>query len=108
MNVIINKYSMILDEDKLCILREVDNKKDISQRGLAKSLNFSLGKINYCLKALKKKGLIKIENFQKNTNKQAYFHILTPKGLVTKKNLTINFMKKKLKEYDDLKKGLSE
>ena len=57
---------MILDEDKLCILREVDNKKDISQRGLAKSLNFSLGKINYCLKALKKKGLIKIENFQKN------------------------------------------
>ena len=44
---------MILEEDKLCILREVDNKKDISQRGLAKSLNFSLGNINYCLKALK-------------------------------------------------------
>jgi len=98
---------MVLDEDKLCILRELGNKEYISQRRLAKSLNFSLGKINYCLKALKKKGLIKIENFQKNKNKKTYLHILTAKGLVTKKNLTINFMKKKLKEYDDLKKELT-
>ena len=66
-------------------------------------MGFSLGKLNYCLKALKEKGLIKIKNFEKNKNKIRYLHILTPKGVIEKTNLTMNFMKKKMKEYDELK-----
>jgi len=99
---------MSLDEDKFNVLRKLDTKDNLTQRELAKSLDYSLGKVNYCLKALKEKGLVKIENFQKNSNKMIYFHVLTPKGLATKTRLTINFMKKKFKEYDDLKKDIEK
>lgn len=66
----------------------------------------SLGKLNYCLKALQSKGLIKLENFKKNPKKVNYLYILTPKGLAEKTKLTINFMKRKMREYDELKKEL--
>tara|TARA_B110000261_G_C12897339_1_gene282991 strand:- start:154 stop:456 length:303 start_codon:yes stop_codon:yes gene_type:complete len=97
---------MDLDEDKFNVLRKLDNNNNLTQRELAKSLNLSLGKVNYCLKALKEKGLIKIKNFQKNSNKIIYLHVLTPKGLSAKTLLTINFMKRKIKEYDELKKEI--
>lgn len=97
---------MDLNEDKFNVLRKLDSKNNLTQRKLAKELNLSLGKINYCLKALKNKGFVKIENFQQNPNKILYFHVLTPKGIKTKTNLTINFMKRKLKEYDELKKEI--
>ena len=61
---------------------------------MAKELNLSLGKINYCLKALKSKGLVKIQNFKKSKNKMGYAYILTPRGISTKTKITINFMKK--------------
>ena len=70
---------------------------------MATKLGFSLGKLNYCLKELKKKGLIKIKNFQKNPNKIGYAYVLTPKGLAEKTKLTLNFMRRKMKEYDELK-----
>ena len=70
---------------------------------MARELVFSLGKLNYCINALKKKGLIKIKNFEKNQNKLNYLYILTPKCIYSKSVLTINFMKKKMKEYDELK-----
>ena len=63
-------------------------------------------KLNYCLKALQSKGLIKLENFKKNPKKVNYLYILTPKGLAEKTKLTINFMKRKMREYDELKKEL--
>ena len=88
------------------ILRKVEKNPKSSQRELAKELGLSLGKLNYCLKALKDKGLIKINNFKKNENKERYFYILTPKGLVEKTKLTINFMKRKMREYDELKSEL--
>ena len=75
---------------------------------MASELGFSLGKLNYCLKALKSKGLIKIKNFQKNPNKIGYAYILTPKGVTEKTNLTLNFMKRKMKEYDELKSEIEE
>ena len=75
---------------------------------MASDLGFSLGKLNYCLRALKKKGLVKITNFKKNPNKLNYIYILTPKGISEKTKLTINFMKRKMKEYDELKKELDE
>ena len=85
------------NQDYLNILRKINQENEISQRGLAKELGFSLGKLNYCLKALKNKGYIKIKNFQQNPNKFNYAYILTPKGISQKTQLTIRFMKKKCK-----------
>ena len=94
---------MRYDQDYLNLLRKIKNKPESSQRELAEELDFSLGKLNYCLKALKSKGLIKIDNFRKNPNKINYIYVLTPKGISEKTKLTINFMKRKMKEYDELK-----
>ena len=94
------------NQDYLNILRKINSENGISQRGLARELGFSLGKLNYCLKALKNKGLVKIKNFQKNPNKLNYAYILTPKGISQKTQLTISFMKRKMQEYDELKKEL--
>jgi EPS-associated MarR family transcriptional regulator len=94
-------------EIRLNVLRSINNKPNSSQRELAKELGFSLGKLNYCIEALKDKGLVKMKNFRLNPNKISYAYILTPKGIRTKTKLTINFMKKKMKEYDKLKKELN-
>ena len=96
------------NQDHLNLLRTIKNKPESTQRELADELGFSLGKLNYCLKALKSKGLIKIRNFNKNPNKLNYIYILTPKGINEKTKLTINFMKRKMKEYDELKKELNK
>jgi len=94
-------------QDHFNILREIKKKPTSSQRQLAKSLGFSLGKLNYCIKALQKKGLVKIQNFKKQKNKVEYIrYILTPKGLSLRTKLTLDFMKRKMKEYDELKKEL--
>ena len=91
------------DQDHFDVLRRIQKKPNSSQRELAEELGFSLGKLNYCLKALQNKGLVKIENFKKNPNKFNYFYVLTPKGIAEKTKFTINFMKMKMKEYDELK-----
>ena len=96
------------NSDHLEILRKIKSKPFNSQRKLASELGFSVGKLNYCLKALKDKGLIKIGNFKRNPNKLGYAYILTPKGISTKTKLTLNFMKKKMQEYDELKKEIEE
>ena len=94
-------------KDHFEVLRKIEKNSNTSQRKLAVDLGFSIGKLNYCLKALQKKGLIKVENFKKNPKKINYIYILTPKGISHKAKLTYNFMKKTLKEYDDLKKELN-
>ena len=94
--------------DHFEVLRKIENKPNSSQRELAEELGFSLGKLNYCLKALNNKGLVKIENFAKNPNKLNYIYVLTPKGISEKTKLTINFMKRKMNEYDELKKELKK
>jgi len=94
------------NQDYLNLLRKIKKKPESSQRELAEELGFSLGKLNYCVKALKNKGLIKINNFTKNPKKINYIYDLTPKGISEKTKLTINFMKRKMKEYDELKKEL--
>ena len=99
---------MNLNPDYFNILRKIFKNPNISQRKLAKELEFSLGKLNYLLKALKQKGLIKINNFKRNKNKIKYMYMLTPDGLNKKKNMTVNFMKKKMEEYDELKKEIDE
>jgi len=93
--------------DHLNLLRKIQKRPESSQRELAKELGFSLGKLNYCLRAVKVKGLIKIQNFKKNINKINYIYVLTPKGIVEKTELTLNFMKLKMREYDELKKEIN-
>tara|TARA_Y100001970_G_scaffold294053_1_gene446301 strand:+ start:6049 stop:6354 length:306 start_codon:yes stop_codon:yes gene_type:complete len=95
------------NQDYLNLLRKINNNPNSSQRKLAGELGFSLGKLNYCINALKLKGLIKIKNFKKNPNKMNYIYVLTPAGISKKASLTINFMKRKIKEYEELKKELN-
>ena len=99
---------MINNQDHFEVLRKLQKKPNSTQRELASELGFSLGKLNYCLKALQKKVLVKIENFKRNPNKINYFYILTPAGIAEKTKLTLNFMKRKMKEYDELKKELDK
>ncbi len=99
----------INNQDHFEVLRKINKNNNISQRKLAEDLGFSLGKLNYCLKALQQKGLVKIKNFQKKKDKLSYFqYIITPKGISERTKLTINFMKRKMKEYDELKKELED
>ena len=94
------------------ILREVEKNPNMTQRELATNVNFSLGKLNYCLQALKKKGLIKIKNFSKNKNifnpksKNNYFDMLTAKGISKKTSMGINFLKRKMVEYNEIKREI--
>jgi EPS-associated MarR family transcriptional regulator len=90
------------------ILRIVSKKPKINQREMATNLNISLGKINYLINELKKKGLIKINNFTKNPKKLGYLYYLTPRGILEKTTVTINFMKIKLEEYKELKKEIEK
>ena len=96
------------NQDQFNVLRKISNKPRSSQRELAQELGFSLGKLNYSLKALKYKGLVKIKNFGKNPNKINYIYVLTPRGIAEKAELTLNFMKRKMKEYDELKKEIKK
>ena len=79
----------------------------LSQRQLADRLGVSLGKTNYCLKALKEKGLVKWGNFSNNPNKLQYVHPLTPKGISQKLSLPIHFLERKQSEYESLKKEIA-
>ena len=95
-------------QDHFDLLRKIKERPAYTQRELASELGFSLGKLNYCLKSLKKKGHIKLKNFQNNKNKINYAYILTPRGLAIKTKLTVNFMKRKMKEYDELARELKK
>ena len=98
------------NQDFFNVLRMIKNKPESSQKrtSCATDLGFSLGKLNYCLKSLKEKGLIKLKISKKIPKKINYIYILTPKGISEKTKLTINFMKRKMKEYDELKKEIEK
>ena len=100
---------MKYDQDHFEVLRKIQKKPESSQRELAEELGFSLGKLNYCLKELQAKGLVKLENFKKRSNKISYLqYVITPRGIAERTKLTINFMKRKMREYDELKKELKK
>ncbi len=96
------------NQDHFNVLRKIKKKPKTTQRELAQELGFSLGKLNYCLKALQSKGLVKIKNFKINPKKINYLYVLTPKGISEKTKLTLNFMKKKMQEYDELKSEIEK
>ena len=85
------------------VLNALEENPHITQRGLAQKLGVSLGGINFCLKALVDIGHLKINNFQKNSNKSVYLYLLTPTGLSNKAMLAHSFLKRKMDEYKALK-----
>jgi MarR family transcriptional regulator, temperature-dependent positive regulator of motility len=95
-------------EVHLKVLRHLESDPEITQRALAKQLGISLGKVNYCLKALIDKGLIKTGNFKNSSNKSAYLYLLTPKGIEEKSRITIHFLKRKIGEYENLRREINE
>ena len=97
---------MNYNEDHFKLLRKLNENPSSSQRKLAIDLGISLGKINYCLNELRKKGFVKVKNFKKSKKKLSYLYMLTPSGFIMKKNLTLDFMQKKIQEYDELKKEI--
>ena len=99
---------MLTDEIRYRILRELERNPQLSQRELAGSLGVSVGKTNYCLKALVAKGLVKVENFRRSGNKLAYAYQLTPHGIADKARVTQRFLKLKLREYDELRSEIEE
>jgi EPS-associated MarR family transcriptional regulator len=95
-----------LTSDDLNILRHLESEQKVSQRDLSNSLGISLGKVNFIIRALIDKGIIKAKNFKNNKNKRAYAYYLTREGIEEKSRLTIKFFQRKMNEYDNLKREL--
>ena len=90
------------------LLTLLEANPDITQRQLAEELGISLGKANYCLRALMDKGWVKVRKFKENPNKKAYAYLLTPKGIEEKARVGIRFLKRKIQEYDALVREIEE
>jgi EPS-associated MarR family transcriptional regulator len=90
------------------VLKLISENPNLTQRELAEKLGVSLGKTNYCLSALVHKGYVKMNNLKNSKNKKAYIYALTPAGIEQKLNLTLNFLKIKIKEYEEIKKEIEE
>lgn len=98
---------MLDDEIRYQILKALEDNPTMSQRELASLLGVSLGKANYCLKALIKQGLIKAENFTSNPDKRVYAYLLTPTGVKEKAKVTVRFLQRKMNEYEQIKKEIA-
>jgi EPS-associated MarR family transcriptional regulator len=92
----------IADEIRYRLLRYFEEHPNASQRELARELGVSVGKVNYCLRALIKQGWVKMQNFRGSTNKLAYTYVLTPKGIEEKVSVTSRFLRRRIAEYDAL------
>jgi len=90
------------------ILKILQDDPNISQRDMAKELEISLGKANYCLKGLMEKGLVKAKNFKNSDNKLAYAYFLTPMGIEEKARVTMSFLKTRLRQYEEMEEEIEE
>jgi EPS-associated MarR family transcriptional regulator len=99
---------MLNDETRYRILKMLEADPQASQRRIADELGISLGRVNYCLQALIRKGLVKANNFRNSANKRAYLYLLTPRGIEEKARVTARFLRVKLDEYEILKHELEE
>ena len=102
-SALMNKRDIRLD-----LLRRLESNPEYTQRELSQEMGVSLGKVNYCMKKLTDKGLIKLTNFTHNPNKMGYAYLLTPSGIEEKSRLTFSFLKRKVIEYEILKKEINE
>ena len=92
---------------RLDLLLKLESNPQYTQRDLSREMGVSLGKVNYCMKKLTEKGLIKLSNFTHNQNKMGYAYLLTPQGIEEKSRLTFSFLKRKTAEYEILKKEIN-
>jgi EPS-associated MarR family transcriptional regulator len=92
----------------LKILTKIESNSHISQRKLAEELGVSVGKVNYCLKALIDKGLVKAGNFSRSTDKMAYLYLLTPQGIEEKTKLTASFLKRKIAALEQITQEIEQ
>ena len=102
-SALMNKRDIRLD-----LIRRLESNPKYTQRELSQVMGVSLGKVNYCMKKLTEKGLIKLTNFTHNPNKMGYAYLLTPSGIEEKSRLTFSFLKRKVIEYEILKKEINE
>jgi EPS-associated MarR family transcriptional regulator len=101
-------WDMLTDETRYRILKLLEADPHASQRRISDELGISLGRVNYCLNALIKKGLVKANNFRNSENKRAYLYLLTPRGIEERTRVTARFLRVKLDEYEILKRELEE
>jgi len=104
----LNAKSKIQEEARFQILRHLHENPELSQRELGERVGISLGAVNYCLKALMDRGLVKAQNFKRSPNKMGYAYVLTPAGMVEKSLLTARFLKRKMADYEALKKEIGD
>lgn len=90
------------------LLKLLESDPSLTQRRMAEKMGISLGKLNYCLAEFTKKGLVKINRFKSSDNKAAYMYVLTPSGISEKSKVTISFLNRKMKEYEEIKKQIEE
>jgi EPS-associated MarR family transcriptional regulator len=90
------------------VLKILEQNPQVSQRELASELGVSLGKANYCIRALVDKGLVKASNFKNSENKRAYFYVLTPRGIEAKAKISVRFLARKMAEYEALRLEIEE
>lgn len=95
--------SSSVDPNDFELLRLIESRATLTQRELASSLGVSLGKANYCLRALIARGLVKAENYRNSSNKLAYLYLLTPRGIARKAELTRHFLARRIREYEQLR-----
>jgi EPS-associated MarR family transcriptional regulator len=99
--------SIMNDETHYRLLKLIETNPAMSQRDLADAMGVSLGKINYCMRAVIARGLVKVKNFTANPNKRAYAYYLTPKGMEEKTRVTTRFLASKMREYEELKREIA-
>jgi len=100
--------SVLSDENRYQLLKLLEENPEMSQRQIAAALGVSLGKVNFCLRALIEIGSVKVANFSRSPNKKAYVYLLTPKGIEEKAKVTLRFLAKKQNEYEELKQEINE
>lgn len=98
-----SRQAKIQEDTNYRVMRLLEENPDLTQRELAEKLGVSVGGLNYCLKALMEKGLVKMNNFAHSKNKFGYVYVLTPSGIAEKAKLTSDFLKRKMDEYEALK-----
>lgn len=103
-----NTLAMLDETTHYTLLKVLEENPGLSQRDLAKMLGISLGKVNFCLNALVEKGSLKIDNFRKSDNKLAYAYLLTPQGMESRARMTVQFLKRKVQEYERLRAEIEE
>ena len=99
---------MLDDQTRYRLLKLLQANPELSQRRLAEALDVSVGKVNFCLRALLEKGLVKVRNFRDSNNKRAYAYYLTPKGAREKVRATVGFLERKVAEYEALERQIEE